>query len=339
MSSLTRTFGIELEVTNPVGEVAQVLRAAGIRVQAESYNHDTRPHWKVVTDGSVTGGAEVVSPVLHGEEGIAEARRVAEALTAADIRVDMRCGFHVHIGADDLGRDAVANLVKRYAAWEAQIDAMMPRSRRGSANSYCTSAARDVLTVEAAQGDAKAVAMAIARAQGHRARYNKLNLQSLLRYGTVEFRQHSGTVDADKIENWVRFCAAFVDATAKPKAGGTGYEPRADYVRKAKRTWAEVIEQVQAAGASMEVVAKASKTYRIAGPGGSATVTTRELLALYTSPRSFDLEPARFAAFWAARVAPVLGGTDAPDTLFAGVPETVAAFLRQRAASLSGAAI
>jgi hypothetical protein len=48
-------------------------------------------------------------------------------------------------------------------------------------------------------------------------RYRKLNLISLTRYGTVEFRQHSGTVDADKVSNWVRVCVAFVERTKDSK--------------------------------------------------------------------------------------------------------------------------
>jgi hypothetical protein len=45
-------------------------------------------------------------------------------------------------------------------------------------------------------------------------RYQKLNLESLERHGTIEFRQHSGTVDAEKAVNWVRLCTAFIETTA-----------------------------------------------------------------------------------------------------------------------------
>jgi hypothetical protein len=42
-------------------------------------------------------------------------------------------------------------------------------------------------------------------------RYFKVNLQALRVHGTVEFRQHSGTVDGTKVENWVRFLLGFVE--------------------------------------------------------------------------------------------------------------------------------
>ena len=38
------------------------------------------------------------------------------------------------------------------------------------------------------------------------ARYKKLNLMSFWQHGTVEFRHHQGTVEAQKAENWVRMC-------------------------------------------------------------------------------------------------------------------------------------
>ena len=42
-------------------------------------------------------------------------------------------------------------------------------------------------------------------------RYFKLNLQSFNRYGTVEFRHHSGTTTFSKIKNWILIYSRFVD--------------------------------------------------------------------------------------------------------------------------------
>ena len=71
---MERKFGIELEIAGISQATAlRALSAAGIQAQAEGYNHNTRSHWKLVRDASVRGGFEVVSPVLEGEAGIAEA--------------------------------------------------------------------------------------------------------------------------------------------------------------------------------------------------------------------------------------------------------------------------
>ena len=37
-------------------------------------------------------------------------------------------------------------------------------------------------------------------------RYNAVNLESYRKYGTAEFRQHGGSINADKVCNWVIFC-------------------------------------------------------------------------------------------------------------------------------------
>ena len=66
-----RHFGIEIETAGITKErAAKVLRLVGLQVAIEGYNHTTRNHWKIVSDASVQGGFEVVSPVLHGEDGL-----------------------------------------------------------------------------------------------------------------------------------------------------------------------------------------------------------------------------------------------------------------------------
>ena len=52
---------------------------------------------------------------------------------------------------------------------------------------------------------------------GHPSRYHKLNLESLVRHGTVEFRQHSGTVDGEKMANWVMLVGGFVECAVSAK--------------------------------------------------------------------------------------------------------------------------
>lgn len=41
-------------------------------------------------------------------------------------------------------------------------------------------------------------------------RYFKVNACSYTRHQTIEFRQHQGSTDFEKISNWVNFCAKLV---------------------------------------------------------------------------------------------------------------------------------
>lgn len=42
-------------------------------------------------------------------------------------------------------------------------------------------------------------------------RYMNVNVQAYYDHGTLEFRQHNGTVDATKVTNWIRFVVNFVE--------------------------------------------------------------------------------------------------------------------------------
>lgn len=211
---MERKFGIELEIVGISKDAAiKALKAVRIQVNAEAYNHTTKNYWKIVPDGSVANGFEVVSPILKGETGIEEAEIVARALEDAGAYANRTCGFHVHFDANDLGMEHIKKIVRRYAAHEAEIDAFMPKSRRGNANQYCQS----LNGMLGHAFDAATTTQALVSSQP--SRYYKVNLKSYQRHGTIEFRQHSGTVNAMKICTWIRFLAEFIDECGR-NAGG-----------------------------------------------------------------------------------------------------------------------
>lgn len=219
MTYLSQTFGVEFECFLPEGED---MRAAARAVQSrlsrpvavEGYNHETRPHWKIVTDGSLGSyerGMEVVSPVLVGEAGLAEAETVAKALTDFGCTVNKRCGFHVHVGAAVEPGAAVPgkffrNVAQLYATFESVLDGIMPVSRRLQNNQYCRSLAGAAAAIARA-GTFEEVVNAYAGVRfGHEARFYKLNLNAYRRHRTIEFRQHSGTLDSMKASRWISLC-------------------------------------------------------------------------------------------------------------------------------------
>lgn len=216
----SRSFGIELEIVHRnQRQLRDAIRSRGIACEIEGYNHSTRRYWKIVSDASVNGGYELVSPVLKGQSGLDEVKAVCEALSEVGALINKSCGFHAHFGTDDF-KESISvwrNLYINYATLEEDIDAFMPPSRRR--NTYCASLkvcgwcekmenARTLVELE--------------KAITKRSRYFKLNSQSYWRHGTVEFRQHSGTIEFDKIRNWLLFCARLVELSKRERLGCGG---------------------------------------------------------------------------------------------------------------------
>jgi hypothetical protein len=204
------TFGVELEFhCRAELEIVEKLRAAGIDCRRESLSHDVRTWWKLTTDGSLgnySTGRELVSPKLQGAAGLRDLEKVCRILSELRCTINGRCGFHVHVGHEGHS-DNVAyhqRLLNIYADNEAALDSIMSPSRRGpnGGNGFAGSVRRPT------RSDSVEQLCRSVGCTGNRsyARYRKLNVDSWWSYKTVEFRHHHGSVDADKVCNWVQFC-------------------------------------------------------------------------------------------------------------------------------------
>ena len=195
--SFTRKFGVEIEAYNCARQtLADMLAEAGIVAELASRSH-TSHCWKLTTDGSLDGNNtfELVSPVLEGEGGLAELEKVCWVLETLNVKINGSCGLHVHMDASDFNITTWQNLLLSYKHAEAEIDRFMPNSRRGDENHFCGSLRRF-------------------SDENIRSRRSldelQVNLQAYSLHGTVEFRQHSGTINFTKIENWVRFLGRMI---------------------------------------------------------------------------------------------------------------------------------
>lgn len=210
------TFGVELEVVatdrvnRPVGnnfhrpELLSVLRT------------DIEPFiaqgWKAVRDGSVSNGGEVVSPVLKGIEGLRQLEQVCSRLKERGWTANRACGMHVHVGVRQFTVAQISDLCRLFKANEQQFDSIVAPSRRANNCNYAQSHSR--FSVPAVSRTIAGLARSFNGgwdSQRHYTphRYRKLNLQSYAIHGTVEFRQHQGTVEADRACGWVRLVLGF----------------------------------------------------------------------------------------------------------------------------------
>ncbi|MGI4873365.1 MAG: amidoligase family protein [Janthinobacterium lividum] len=216
--ALTRTFGVEIEAFGVTrAALLAELRAQGLQAQDAGYTHATTPHWKIVSDGSITGpnSFELVSPVLRGLEGLAELEKACRALKICNAQVNASCGLHIHFGARDLAVEHFRQLVRNYLVLEPTIDQLMPTARRANNATYCLGLLRGRTQVEAERTILAATTVeALALAANGNSRYFKVNLKSFSVHGTVEFRQHSGSTDYEKISMWIKFLHNLIDYSA-----------------------------------------------------------------------------------------------------------------------------
>lgn len=205
--AFNRNFGIEIEAYNCTRErLARELTAAGINVQVEGYNHtDHTDHWKLVTDSSLSGNNtfELVSPILHGEQGLEELEKVCWVLDLCNAKVNDTCGLHVHMDAAEFDLTTWKNLILTYKRLEGVIDNFMPHSRRN--NHYCKA-----LTAITENSIKHARNIGDLRAAFFHNRYHKVNLEAYARHRTVEFRQHGGSTNFTKMSAWIHFLAKMI---------------------------------------------------------------------------------------------------------------------------------
>lgn len=207
-----RRFGVEVEFTGAsYSAVVREMTSRGVSCAFEGYNHRVPTGWKIVTDASVSGGFELVSPPLSGADGFDQLRKACESLSAAGARVDRRCGLHIHHDASDLDGASIARLFRGWRANQPATNGLVAPSRRNS-NWAAPLSQQDVARIERLPADRRVSRDEARRFLGYVDRYRSLNIAPYTRQGTIEDRQHQGTIAYSKIAARVAFGQAFFTA-------------------------------------------------------------------------------------------------------------------------------
>lgn len=239
-------WGVEIEMFIPCSEedLIQKLVGRGIAIRGHGYNHRVTLEWKIVSDGSLRNNSlpshyhacELVSPILKGQAGEAELKKVCEVLEIIGARVNSSCGLHVHQGCSPVPgtqfystsletkreiRKAIRTGV--YAAciyhhFQKIFDNMIPKHRVD-----CEYARHFTLAEINALKESKCKINHIETnfsedsSRGRRSnrmvypsRRKVVNLSAFWRHGTIEFRQHSGSTEFQKIISWVKITQAIM---------------------------------------------------------------------------------------------------------------------------------
>lgn len=199
------TFGVEIECLVAANVMRECATRNNMPFQYEGYNHiDNNHYYKFVSDSSIRGEnpIECVSPVLSGKNGMKSLEICCKALNEANAQVNISTGLHVHIGVTKLSDTAYVNVFKNYQKLEKVIDTFMARSRRANNSQWCR-------TLQGISFDNCSVKLDVFEVMNGN-RYFKVNACSYSRHKTIEFRQHQGSTDFEKISNWVNFCTKLV---------------------------------------------------------------------------------------------------------------------------------
>jgi len=191
-------------------------------------------YWDIGDDGSITGrdSMEIRSPILRGEKGIEEIKTVCKVLNDLKIKTNSSCGLHVHVGIKNSKKKfnvkQILKIMQVYEENSKTIDRWVKAGRRTGRNGYAesvkdfiknataeTEKVRDVKWVQDGFGSGRYETItkivkrrlpqtltALARKADH---FDRVNFSAYTKHGTIEFRQHHGTVNGEEITNWVRF--------------------------------------------------------------------------------------------------------------------------------------
>lgn len=217
-------FGVEAEFFGmPRRKAVELLTAEGLASADDGYNHHPAEYWRITHDASVatagtgeSSGNELVSPVLriNRKMHFKQVQTALHTLRDNGGDIDKTCGLHVHHSAAAMTPLLLAETLAHYAIFQRAIDSILPKSRRvtgghtGSGYSKAVENLTDINEALRRPGTSFREAVSLGNTRN---RYQVVNLNALDKHGTVEFRQHSGTLNAAKTNNWVKLTRLFMD--------------------------------------------------------------------------------------------------------------------------------
>lgn len=221
--SSNRRFSVELEVAYDVNkdprynedEFENEESFLFDKAQDALQNYFFEHKWDITEDSSIKPfGVEVIpnkSHQLRGEEGLKETLEIVNSLKEEGFFTNDSCGLHVHVDASDLKPEHIMYIFDVYKLFEKYIDLLVAQQRRENKSEYSKtlkdiepSYERTITNINFFRNYVKNLD-----------RYFKLNVTSFGKHGTIEFRQHQGTMNSSEIRKWVTFCVNFVDVCVK----------------------------------------------------------------------------------------------------------------------------
>lgn len=180
--------------------------AIGVEIEVEADNMPSADsvcnHWRLERDASLRG--ESGEFVLRRPLDIKDLDKAFDEITNAmvnhgtRVRPTYRAGVHVHVNVQDLTPKQLITFISLYFIFEEVLLSYCDKSRAG--NHFClrmsdASYSLDMITDAIMKSDLQSL-------NTEDLRYASLNITSLFKYGSIEFRALESTTDFNKIKEW-----------------------------------------------------------------------------------------------------------------------------------------
>lgn len=243
------TYGVEIEIVGKSRSDIKDIIVQMTKGIAQPINPSPAPDqwairmdgyrypWKVVDDVSLKGvrkefRAEINSPVFSTEKELELLKKIMRSVRRSGARINRSCGVHVHIGLQQFDPGETVGILnrvidvmkvaepiltkvfkgdpKRLGRWAKPLDPYF--IKRHAANRPRTMNELRDLWYGTNYGKKRL---------GDRydpSRYHGINLHSVLSdatLGTLEFRHFNGTLDEERIEEYVLFCLAVFEEAVR----------------------------------------------------------------------------------------------------------------------------
>jgi hypothetical protein len=194
-------------------------------VPYESYTK----YWSTTHDHSLrAGGVEFISKPLAPSKLDEALSMVKDAIVESGAHISKRCGVHVHLNVTDLTFRELWQVYTLYAAVEPFAFKQFADTREDS--HFCVPLWANTAMQHKMFNDASRLRLGITQPPASdsvlmqnpgpsgglmrspielsslaTAKYSAMNVQALLKFGTLEFRQLPGTTDMRKVRRWCEF--------------------------------------------------------------------------------------------------------------------------------------
>lgn len=212
--SITLNFLSSFE-ENPKKLISKISEYSKIKILSEEFD---RNHWHIsfltlVKDSKTEKNLfSISSPLLEGSKGFKEIFEICEILKKLKCTVPTNSFLVINLDPLGLTGGDIAGLIRSYFLFETKIDSIMPNSFKKNKFSDMMLPVMEKLNLPKVPSVDFNFDIPLSDLISNLDKETyKVNLLSYVKNGTIEFRQHFGTLNPEKICHWINFLLTFVE--------------------------------------------------------------------------------------------------------------------------------